>query len=317
MADRGDNVIWADFTGRRGTPGRAGARPAARRRAARDAARTWAARTLVDRVLPAADRGRVDRGRDYHAEGRVVELTLAAGAISALVRGTQLDPFTVILQLPWRGEAERDRAVAAIAAAPGGVLAALNGALPAEEEHRLLLGPGEWLRCSCDCPDPAEYCKHIIAVTLAAAAALDADPALLLRLRGITDSDLRRAQRRAVPGGDGAEGPPRGPAAPSWRAVDQAIPPGGGDFWGRGLPPPEVPEVTAAPALAAADRALLEEALATVCYGRVDETRLISDLEVLYEALAPVRGRGGAGSGDDGGDHDPDGAGDAGPEEGR
>jgi len=143
---------------------------------------------------------RLDHGRSYARQGRVIELELEKGAAHSLVQGSRDAPYRVrmhfaqLTPLEWkkvvnglgqhpeigrglfRGEVHR--AVEAVFAELG--LALLPG------------GPGD-LKAACSCPDQANPCKHVAAVYYAVGEEIGRDPFLMFRLRGLDRNELLEA----------------------------------------------------------------------------------------------------------------------------
>ncbi len=192
--------------------------------------------------LGAAYRNRLPRGRSYARAGRVVDLAVGAGEITAGVVGTRRRPYEVTIGLETFAEESWETIVEVLAGRARFTVALLRGELPAAVGEALdALGIGLFpargeLTTSCSCPDWANPCKHVAAVHYVVAAALDVDPFLIFVLRGL-DRDrllaaLAEARGLSVPPGRKKETPPRevpreepGPMTPE-------------EFLGQGLPRP-------------------------------------------------------------------------------
>jgi uncharacterized Zn finger protein len=167
------------------------------------------------------DPNRLPRGRDYARSGAVGELALAPGEARAQVQGRKTDPYEVRIRVRRFTDEEWDRVLTAIAAQLGHAAALLDGELPPEIAEDatsagldLLPGGGE-VGPRCSCPDEADPCKHSAAACYLVADALDADPFVLLLLRGRTRDQVLagvRTRRRGAPG-EAAAGTPLGAAA--------------------------------------------------------------------------------------------------------
>jgi hypothetical protein len=139
---------------------------------------------------------RLPRGRSYARQGRVVDLAVGAGVVTAGVVGTRKRPYRVEISLPALDADGWSRGLERLADDTLLVIRLLDRELPDEVGERLRsvgveLFPrrGE-LSTECSCPDWANPCKHIAAVHYLFAAALDNDPFLLFRLRGLDRDDL-------------------------------------------------------------------------------------------------------------------------------
>jgi uncharacterized Zn finger protein len=172
--------------------------------------RTWWGRAWVEALEQRArlDPNRLPRGRDYARSGAVGELILAPGEARARVQGRKTEPYEVRIRVRRFTDAEWDRVLTAISARLGHAAALLDGELPPEIAEDaagagldLLPGGGE-IGPRCSCPDDADPCKHSAAACYLVTDALDADPFVLLLLRGRTRDQVLagvRARRRGAP----------------------------------------------------------------------------------------------------------------------
>jgi uncharacterized Zn finger protein len=172
--------------------------------------RTWWGAALVEALEQRArlDPNRLPRGREYARSGAVGELTLAPGEARAQVQGRMTVPYEVRIRVRRFTDEEWDRVLTAISARLGHAAALLDGELPpqiAEDAASagldLLPGGGE-IGPRCSCPDDADPCKHSAAACYLVADALDADPFVLLLLRGRSRDQVLagvRTRRRGTP----------------------------------------------------------------------------------------------------------------------
>jgi uncharacterized Zn finger protein len=192
---------------------------------------TWWGAAWVEALEQRArlDPNRLPRGRDYARSGAVGELILAPGEARAQVQGRKTEPYEVRIRVRRFTDEEWDRVLTAISARLGHAAALLDGELPpqiAEDAASagldLLPGGGE-IGPRCSCPDDADPCKHSAAACYLVADALDADPFVLLLLRGRTRDQVLagvRTRRRSAPGEAPAGAPGR--SAASERASEAA-----------------------------------------------------------------------------------------------
>lgn len=171
---------------------------------------TWWGRAWLEALEQRArlDPNRLPRGRDYARSGAVGELILAPGEARARVQGRKTEPYEVRIRVRRFTDAEWDRVLTAISARLGHAAALLDGELPpqiAEDAAGagldLLPGGGE-IGPRCSCPDDADPCKHSAAACYLVTDVLDADPFVLLLLRGRTRDQVLagvRARRRGAP----------------------------------------------------------------------------------------------------------------------
>jgi hypothetical protein len=130
-------------------------------------------RTAVERlgelVATTTDHARLVRGIELADDGRVHDLDVVPGRVSAIVSGSRRDPYRVTVRLT--------------VAVP-----------PRSPSH---------LRYDCTCPDWGNPCKHGVAVVLALGEELDADPSLARRFWGagpdVSGSPATPATRPARP----------------------------------------------------------------------------------------------------------------------
>jgi uncharacterized Zn finger protein len=175
-----------------------------------DFGRTWWGSAWIQALEQRAslDPNRLPRGRDYARGGTVGELTLSPGEVRAQVQGRMTDPYQVRVRVRRFSDDEWDKVLNAISARLGHAAALLDGELPPEIAQDaagtgldLLPGGGE-IGPRCSCPDEADPCKHSAAACYLVADALDADPFVLLLLRGRTRDEVLagvRARRRGEP----------------------------------------------------------------------------------------------------------------------
>lgn len=144
------------------------------------------------------------RGKDYAAKGHVNKLDVRAGKITARVQGSRSKPYVTTLELQPHKDEAWTRLTHAIVAQAGWVAQLLNGTMPEDiethfEQENLALFPvrNSELITGCNCPEKARPCKHIAAVHYAFAEALEGDPFLLFKLRGLDRGELIEGIRRA------------------------------------------------------------------------------------------------------------------------
>lgn len=171
-------------------------------RAGEDARRWWGRRWLavLDAAGPAHAR-RVQRGQGLARRGLVDDLRFAPGLIHATVPEDRTSPYEVELRWPTPDDAAWDAATAALSSEVRFTAALLDGELPVELDEvldavgvRLVPAPDD-LERRCTCAERSPWCRHVVAVHVAAGAVIDRDPLQLLVLRGRRRDDLLRAVR--------------------------------------------------------------------------------------------------------------------------
>lgn len=135
----------------------------------------------------AVDAGLTRRGRRMAVEGRIGPITISPGRVAAVLDAAYETAIAV--------EALSDNAwtnlVAEASVQSGHLAALLDGHLP-HALADLLPAVGE-LDAQCTCDDWGNPCQHAAALCYQAAWLLDADPALLLLLRGRSVESLATA----------------------------------------------------------------------------------------------------------------------------
>ncbi len=156
--------------------------------------------------------------RTISRSGRVGQITTDEGGFVAAVEDDR-GLWTVSGTVPVLDAAASEALVEAVAAEAGRIVALLVGELPhglvehAEEAGVELLPYGGELATGCTCEAWVDPCPHALAVLYQLTWLLEADPFVLLQLRGVPREQLlARLHRRAAPvpasasGADRAEG---------------------------------------------------------------------------------------------------------------
>lgn len=308
----GDNVIQADFGARgratrstrtpdpadiprrdHGTRDRGGpaGTPAQVRSAQGVSGQGWAARVLLDAVSQDADTARLSRGRGYFRSGKVLHLDLESGSVTALVAGSQLEPFEVSLQ--WRPLTDNQTAYVRGECLdhPENLSRLLAGRDPRRDVCALLFRTEDLRDSWCTCPDRAGMCKHRIAVAYAVAEKFTADPVAFLDWRGLDTAGLiaeaaDREQRRH-PGLVGVTR--RQPEQPTDGSDDTPVEPEHRytttEFWGdlSRMPQWTTPDVERG--LDLGDRGLRDAVVRKVSWNTVDQLHVLDELETCYDLL--------------------------------
>ncbi|MEU3344833.1 SWIM zinc finger family protein [Streptomyces sp. NPDC006700] len=162
-------------------------------------AETWWGDAWIDALEEGAlDAARLARGRGYARTGHVDAVTVTPGLVLAYVQGSRPRPYRVQVRLRTLDDADWDRFLDAVAERPGHIAALLDKEMPqslADCGVPLLPGPGD-LEPHCSCPDRGHPCKHAAALCYQTARLLDADPFVLLLLRGRGERELLDALSR-------------------------------------------------------------------------------------------------------------------------
>ncbi|MFJ2900804.1 SWIM zinc finger family protein [Streptomyces sp. NPDC087212] len=162
-------------------------------------AETWWGNAWVSALEDGAlDVKRLARGRSYADQGYVDAITVTPGLVLGYVQGSRPRPYRVQVRLRTLDDEEWTRFLEAAVDRTGHIAALLDKELPqslADCGVALLPGAGE-LDPQCSCPDAGHPCKHAAALCYQAARLLDADPFVLLLLRGRGERQLLDALSR-------------------------------------------------------------------------------------------------------------------------
>ncbi|OPC82217.1 hypothetical protein B4N89_15890 [Embleya scabrispora] len=253
------------MTGRTGPAGRTfEALPSTKGSRAPFAESWWGREWLRSLEESSLDSGRLSRGRTYARGGAVGAVTVAAGSVAAMVRGSRPAPYRAKVRVEQLTDRQWDRLLDVIAERAANIAALLDGDMPAGLADDAaaagvpLLPGARDLDPACSCPDWGYPCKHAAALCYQVARLLDRDPFVLLLLRGRGEHELmdelgRRNTARAVAeaaANQALTGAGVGPAGGAGSAAPPASTgdPAGAAFAARTtrapLPaPPPVPEV--------------------------------------------------------------------------
>lgn len=148
---------------------------------------------------------RLPAGRSYLRQGKVLDLTVEPGTLSAVVAGTEL--YDTLIHIRPLAADRWQEIVQASQGQVNSLLDLLTGKLGdglmqvlSHPEDGLFPQPGE-IRFDCSCPDHADLCKHAAAVLYGAGILLDAQPQLLFTLRGVDQADLLSTARESSAAG--------------------------------------------------------------------------------------------------------------------
>jgi uncharacterized Zn finger protein len=164
---------------------------------------------------------RLGRGRTYARTGRVHDLSIGPGLVTAVVTGSE--PYDVSLRMDAFSTAEWNMAIKIMSREARYAAELLAGQMPADIDavfrrckRSLFPSKSHDLETDCSCPDWASPCKHVAAMHYVLGEAFDRDPFLLFELRGRTRDQVLAALSRLRTGTTESASPTlRAPEAPA------------------------------------------------------------------------------------------------------
>jgi uncharacterized Zn finger protein len=137
---------------------------------------------------------RLPRGRSYVLNGLVIDLQIAKGKVTAMVRGSDLYDVEItiapVTAKRWKSICrECSGTIDSLVELLQGRLAKGVMDRVCREGDGLFPQPSE-IKLSCSCPDWADMCKHVAGALYGIGARLDAEPRLLFELRGVDETEL-------------------------------------------------------------------------------------------------------------------------------
>lgn len=156
---------------------------------------------------------RLGRGRTYARAGRVHDLKISAGKVTARVTGSDPTPYKVSLTMDAFSAREWQVAIGAMAQEARFAADLLAGQMPQDidavfrkSKRSLFPSKSHDLETDCSCPDWANPCKHVAAMHYVLGEAFDRDPFLLFELRGRSREQVLAALSR-LRSGESSEAP--------------------------------------------------------------------------------------------------------------
>ncbi|WP_371402467.1 SWIM zinc finger family protein [Kribbella sp. NBC_00662] len=213
--------------------------------------RSWWARAWVQAMEDTSlDTDQLRKGRRYANSGQVGTITVSPGRIAASVYAPE-DTYESVVHVDELSADDWRRFNEQIAARSGHIAALLDGEMPhdlveaaGDAGVTLLPGIGD-LDPSCTCDAWELPCQHAAALCYQVAWLLDADPFVLLLLRGRTREslldDLQRSPSKPTEAGAGSGAGSRA-GAEAGSGAGHGDGSGAGSWAGDGAAPGEVPE---------------------------------------------------------------------------
>ncbi len=153
-------------------------------------ARTWWGKSWNRNLERYADySNRIGRGKSYVRHGAVLDLRIEGGQVTALVQGTRVKPYEVVVRIApvKKGNWDhiRKQCQGELRSLPdllAGKFPKALGEIFLAEGKGLFPTPKE-ISFDCSCPDWASMCKHVAATLYGVGVRLDEDPLLFFTLR--------------------------------------------------------------------------------------------------------------------------------------
>ena len=167
--------------------------------------RTWWGKRFIEALEGFIDSGRLQRGKGYANDKRILRWAMEGNRITATIRGNANPYFEVYeephyatsIELKAISAADWKKVIAELGSRAAFVSRLLLNEVPDTieepfEELGLRLLPLHLLdmKTQCSCPDHANPCKHVAGLDYFLAAKLDQDPFLLFELRGLPRVEL-------------------------------------------------------------------------------------------------------------------------------
>ena len=160
-------------------------------------ATTWWGKSWNSNLERYADySNRIGRGRSYVRHRAVLDLQLTPGNVTALVQGSEAQPYRVAITVDTLSANHWSTIRTACAGCFDSLSELLAGTFPQAlkdlffaKDAGLFPSPRE-IHFDCSCPDWASMCKHVAAALYGVGARFDEDPSLFFTLRGITMDDI-------------------------------------------------------------------------------------------------------------------------------
>ncbi|MFC0314232.1 hypothetical protein ACFQNE_07665 [Gordonia phosphorivorans] len=227
-------------------------------------------------VEAGADHRHLTGARRYFRDHHVESLVVAPGEITASVRGSQLDPFQVVL-IPRPIDPATVVALLVAAGETDALLALARGDQPSALGELITPTESADVTSACTCPDEAPRCIHVLATAFEVSAQIDRQPTVLLRVLGTDLPDLL-ALARGRGGADDAAAPTAAATPDSPQQVEAA-------YFGDHAAVPAVPTVPSVNPPTELDLGALRSALRASGVGATELGEALDDLAELYAVL--------------------------------
>ncbi|MFT6951640.1 MAG: putative Zn finger protein, partial [Paraglaciecola sp.] len=171
--------------------------------------KTWWGGAFMQALEAYIDSGRLQRGKAYRTDNRVLDFDISASEIKATIRGninpyfgvTKEPRYKVHLKFEQIKPLQWQRIIKKISGNALWLSKLMLNEIPvniedAFEDEHLLPASYRNIKASCSCPDYSDPCKHIAGVYYRIANILDSNPMLLFQLRGLAPAKLHKELKK-------------------------------------------------------------------------------------------------------------------------
>ena len=172
--------------------------------------KTWWGEEFVRSLEGFIDPGRLQRGRAYRTDSRILSFKITDNIVTAQVRGninpyfgiTKEPRYNIILEFKKIPTSHWQKCIEDVCKNPGWLSKLMLNEIPADlqtafEPYDFLPRSYKVVQATCSCPDYDNPCKHIAGVYYKIAELLDVTPMLLFSLRGIPVAELHAALQQS------------------------------------------------------------------------------------------------------------------------
>jgi uncharacterized Zn finger protein len=171
--------------------------------------KTWWGEEFVSALEAYIDPGRLQRGKAYRTDSRVLEFKIDGGEIRATLRGninpyfgvTTEPRYKVVLKFEPISQKQWQQIIKNICGNALWLSKLMLNEIPSSIEDAfgsdsLLPSSYKDVKTSCSCPDYSDPCKHIAGIYYRIANILDSNPMLLFQLRGLAPEKLHQELKK-------------------------------------------------------------------------------------------------------------------------
>lgn len=171
--------------------------------------KTWWGKEFVQALEAYIEPGRLQRGKAYRTDNRVLDFDISKSEIKATIRGnvnpyfgvTKEPRYKVVLKFDQIKPLQWQAIIKKISANALWLSKLMLNEIPSSIEEAfgndsLLPSSYDDVKASCSCPDYSNPCKHIAGVYYRIASMLDLNPMLLFQLRGLAAEKLHQELKK-------------------------------------------------------------------------------------------------------------------------